>query len=224
WVALDWPLGALGGYLASAHTGQFILIALAAPPLLLLGLRPSFASIATEGRAGRWLRLLTHPLPAFVGFNGVVLGTHVPDLVDGLMASQLGSLALDLAWLVGGLFLWWPVAAPERFRRLSPPLQMAYLFVQTIPATLPSAFLVFSTYPLYQLYELAPRVTPALTPRYDHQIAGLMMKVVADPVVWIGIGVVFFRWARAERQADLDNAPRAGGGVRLSADGTNHAE
>lgn len=41
-----------------------------------------------------------------------------------------------------------------------------------------------------------------LTPRYDHQVAGLLMKIVGDPVVWIGITIIFFRWANAERRAD----------------------
>jgi putative membrane protein len=207
WAALDWPLGALSGYLASAHTGQLILIAMAAPGFLLSGCRPRLARIEATSRVGRTLRWLTHPLPAFIGYNLILLVTHVPDVVDLLMAKQLGSFAIDLLWLLGGLFLWWPVVAPAPLRRLSPPLQMAYLFVQTIPATLPAAFLVFADYPLYQLYELAPRVTTALTPGYDHQVAGLLMKIVGDPVIWVGIGVVFFKWAHAERRADLDRRP-----------------
>lgn len=199
WLALDWPLGALGGYLASAHTGQFILLALAAPPFLLLGLRPRLA--ASPRRA--WLRAAAHPLPAFVGYNLLVLVTHVPGVVDALMPTQWGSFLIDLLWLIAGGLLWWPVVAPLNHRRLSPPLQMGYLFIQTIPAILPAAFLVFSSYPLYRLYELAPRVTTSLPPGYDHQVAGLLMKVVGDPVVLVGIAVIFFRWASAERQADV---------------------
>ncbi|MDX2059431.1 MAG: cytochrome c oxidase assembly protein [Gemmatimonadales bacterium] len=206
WLALDWPLGALGGYLASAHTGQYILIALAAPPLLLLGLRDRAAQAGAG--AARWLRTLAGPVPAFLGYNLIMLGTHVPEVVDGLMVSQLGSFAIDLLWLIGGLMLWWPVVAPPALQRLSPPLAMAYLFIQTIPAIFPAAFLVFADYPLYRLYELAPRVSDGYTPRYDHQVAGLLMKIVGDPVVWIGIGVVFFRWANAERRKDLAAAGR----------------
>ena len=202
WIALDWPLGALGGYLASAHTGQFILIALSAPAFLLLGFRPAAAALRTPSPGATALAQLARPIPAFVGYNLILLVTHFPAIVDGLMASQLGSFGLDLLWLAAGCLLWWPVVAPARYRRLSPPLQMAYLFLQTVPATLPAAFLIFADYPLYQLYELAPRVTAALTPLSDHQVAGLLMKVVGDPVVWIGIAVVFFRWANAERRAD----------------------
>ena len=200
WLALDWPLGALGGYLAAAHTGQFILLALTAPAFLLLGLAPALRDDRRAPR--RWIRFLAQPLPAFAGFNLIMLATHVPAVVDTLMASQLGSLAIDLGWLLAGCFLWWPVTAPAAYRRMAPPLQMGYLFIQTLPAILPAATLVFGSYPLYRLYELAPRVTDLLTPEYDHQVAGLLMKVVGDPVVWVGIAVIFFRWSNAERRAD----------------------
>jgi hypothetical protein len=29
------------------------------------------------------------------------------------------------------------------------------------------------------------------------------MKTVGDPVIWLGMAVAFFRWANAERKADL---------------------
>lgn len=209
WAALDWPIGTLGGgYLASAHALQFVLLAQAAPPLLLLGLRPRLAA-AAAGRPGlaRWLRRAAHPATGFVIYNLILIVTHFPGVVDRMMATQLGSFALDLAWIGAGLALWWPALAPRDLGPLSPPLRMAYLFVQTIPATLPAAFLTFANFPLYQLYELAPRVHRLLTPGYDHQVAGLIMKVIGDPVVWIGIAIIFFRWAGAERRADLETRP-----------------
>lgn len=92
WIALDWPLGTLGTYLASAHTGQFILITLGAPGLLLLGLRPRLAALASADTfAARTLRFLARPAPAFVGYTTLMLGTHLPDIVDPFMATQWGS-------------------------------------------------------------------------------------------------------------------------------------
>ncbi len=204
WLALDWPVGALAGYLAAAHSVQFILLAIAAPPFLLVGLRPRLAELAREnGRARRVLRILAHPLTGLAGFNLILFSSHVPGVVDGLMTSQIGSFAIDLAWIASGAFLWFPAFGPAETTRVSAPLAMGYLFVQTIPSTIPAAFLVFSEFPLFKLYELAPRVTDLLTPAYDHQVAGLVMKTVGDPLIWIGIGVVFFRWANREREADL---------------------
>lgn len=220
WVALDWPLGTLGGgYLASAHALQFVLLANSAPALLLLGLRPLLGRLA--GRAGSgapappasgatpaagpvWLEAAAHPATGLVGYNLILLATHFPAVVDGFMASQLGSFVLDLLWLLAGALLWLPVITPRPRARFRPPLQMGYLFLQTIPATLPAAFLTFADYPFYRLYELAPRVSPLLTAWYDQQTAGLIMKVVGDPIIWIGIAVIFFRWANAERRADRE--------------------
>jgi hypothetical protein len=37
------------------------------------------------------------------------------------------------------------------------------------------------------------------------------MKVIGDPVIWIGLTVVFFRWANAERRKDLQPGRRLPG-------------
>jgi putative membrane protein len=206
WIALDWPVGTLGGgYLASAHALQFVLLAQAAPALLLLGLRPRVAS-AVERRPALAARLgaAAHPVTGLLVYNVILVVTHFPGVVDRLMATQLGSFTVDMLWITAGLALWWPVAAPPRLLRVSPPIRMGYLFLQTIPATFPAAFLTFSSHPLYRLYELAPRTHPLLNPGWDHQLAGLIMKVIGDPILWLGIAAIYFRWARAEQRADLE--------------------
>jgi putative membrane protein len=211
WAALDWPIGTLGGgYLASIHSVQFVLLALVAPPFVLLGLRPALTARLTNA-AGGWPRRFAHPVAGFAIYNVILLTTHVPAIVDAMMATQWGSFGVDMAWIGGGMALWWPVIAPQALIRISPPLQMGYLFAQTVPATLPAAFLTFADYPLYRLYEFAPRVHPMLTPANDHQTAGLVMKVIGDPVIWIGLTVVFFRWANAERRKDLQPGRRLPG-------------
>jgi putative membrane protein len=199
WIALDWPIGALGaGYLASFHTITYILLSFVAPPCLILGLSEAVVRRTLERpRWAWWLRLAARPWLAMAAFNAIVLLTHVPGVVDTLMVSQPGALLIDLAWLVGGLLLWWPVMAPSpEVVRLQRPMKMAYLFLSTLAPIIPSAFLTFADYPLYATYELAPRIFPVLTARQDQQVAGLLMKLVGDLPVWFGFGVIFFRWAR----------------------------
>jgi len=196
WLATDWPLGTLGaGYLLSAHTAQYLLLALMGPALVLLGFPGWAAEAAWNARAGRLLRGLVRPVPSLLAFNAILFVTHVPSVVDGLMPSQLGSLAIDLSWIVGGLWLWWPALAPERAGGLSPMGRIGYLFASTVPPTIPAAFLTFADYPLYGLYELAPRV--GLSAHDDQQLAGLLMKFGADPVIWLAMAVIFFRWQAA---------------------------
>lgn len=199
WAALDWPVGALGaGYLASVHTISYILLALVAPPCLILGI-PAAVQDAAWNRPG-WgglLRLANRPWFALTAFNVALFLTHIPQVVDTLMASQLGAFVVDTAWLLGGLALWWPVmASPPGEPPMRRPLKMAYLFASTLPPIIPSAFLTFAEYPMYATYELAPRVFPIMTAQQDQQVAGLLMKLVGDLPVWFAFGVIFFRWAR----------------------------
>jgi putative membrane protein len=202
WAALDWPIGALGGgYLASMHTVQWLLLSQIAPPFLLLGV-PAAGWPADPSRAwGAVLRGLAGPLPGLLIFNSVLLVTHVPALTDALMASQAGSFLVDAAWFMSGLALWWPVVAPAPYGRISEPARMGYLFAATILPTAPAAFLTFAEYPVYRLYELAPRVGE-IAARSDQQLAGLLMKAIADPIMWLSMGILFFRWSARERAED----------------------
>ena len=202
WVATDWPLGALGaGYLLTAHTLTYILLSLVAAPLLLLGSRAWLAERwRSRPAVGAVLRFLARPLPALAVFNVALIVTHLPDVVDDLARSQLGTFGVDMTWLVSGMVLWWPVVAPTpEVSRLSRPLKMGYLFLATLVPTIPAAFLTFATYPVYALYELAPRVfeIPAAT---DQQVAGLTMKLIGDLPLWLAFGLQFFWWAREEEQ------------------------
>ncbi len=203
WVALDWPVGALSGYLASAHMLQYLLVALVAPPLLLLGV-PVGAWRRLEGRPRlvRTIHAVTHPLVALAVFQLIVFYTHLPSVVDRLMATPAGSFAIDMLWLAGGLVFWWPVVAPVPKRsRFGYPLKMGYLFLSTVLNTMPYAFLTFGSLPFYGVYELAPPVG-SLGPRQDQQLAGLMMKVGGGFILWTGITTLFFRWYGREGERE----------------------
>ncbi len=201
WIALDWPIGALGsGYLASAHMVQFLLIALIAPPLLLHGVPHStYERLERRPVILRVLHFLTHPLIALAFFNVALISTHWPSVVDTLMSSQLGSFALDMAWLVAGLVLWWPLVAPiPRRPGFTHMYKIGYLILATILNTPAFALLTFSELPLYATYELAPPVNGFAT-RDDQRLAGLMMKVGGGVIFWIAITVLFIRWYLSEQ-------------------------
>lgn len=203
WLSLDWPIGALGaGYLASVHMLQFLLMALAAPPLLLRG--PSADALALLERdtfLARLVRRLTAPRNALIFFSVVVLLTHLPPIVDALMVSQAGSMLIDLLWITAGLLFWWPIVLRvPAHRRFPPPVQIGYIVLGLMFSPIMFGlvgFLVYSDTPLYGVFELAPPL-PGVRAQADHQLAGVMMSIGGAIIAFTAITVIFFRWSKAE--------------------------
>lgn len=217
WISLDWPVGPLGaGYLASVHMAQVLVLSLLVPGLLLLGV-PPVAFERLEDRllhrplGRRLLKSLTHPIVALLLYNGIVIGTHVPAVLDTLSASQLGMFGMDVAWIGAGLVFWWPVLAPVPRRPwFGWFLKMGYLFLNTVPVTVPYSFLVFADFPLYATYELAPPY-PGIDTLTDQQVAGLLMKIGGGLILWTAITLLFWRWYREEGGPDETAAAARGG-------------
>jgi putative membrane protein len=205
WIAFDWPVGPLGaGFLASVHMIQYLLIGLLAPLFLILGTPyGAFEWLSTRRVAYAVVRVVTRPAIALAFYAVVTLVTHMPVVVDGLMPSQLGSFAIDMAWLFSGVVFWWPAVAPLPERPRFPPLlKGGYLFVSTLVHTPVSAYLVFTRYPLYGIYELAPP-TGWVDALGDQQAAGAMMQVIGGLIIWAVIGTIVLRWMRRDAAPDV---------------------
>lgn len=204
WIAADWPLGALGaGYLVSAHTAQYLLFTFVAPPLLIAG-TPAHALrvLHRSSWVAKLAKVLSRPVVAFAVFNVVLIASHLPTVVDGIMTTQFGSFALDMAWLGAGMVFWWQVLGPlPELRPMAYPGRIAFLIMNIFIPTVPAAFLTFADYPIYALYELAPPVGN-ISARGDQQVAGLMMKMVGGFIIFGTASVLFFKWTRREGAAD----------------------
>lgn len=196
WVASDWPIGTLGsGYLASAHMFQYMLYTFVASPLLLLAVPEDMAKrFLTRTHTDGLYRTLVHPIVAGLIANVVLIGSHAPVTVDMFRASQFGSFALDLAWLLGGIVMWLPVCGPIKEVRASYPTRCVYLFLAAgVVPMVPGGFITFADFPLYRTYELAPRVG-SIRPIEDQQVAGAIMKIGSLPIVWSVMAAMFWRW------------------------------
>jgi putative membrane protein len=201
-----WPIHDLAErYLYSAHMLQHLLYTLVAAPLLVAGIPVWLWRRALARRPVRivW-RFLTRPVPALVLFNGVLLFTHWPAVVNASVMSEPLHFALHTLILSSAIVVWWPILSPlPEAPPLTPPVQMLYLFVQSLVPMVPASFLTFGHQPLYAIYETFPRVfgISALT---DQLIAGLIMKIIGGLIYWGFIAVIFFRWEARERTEGWD--------------------
>jgi putative membrane protein len=186
-------------YLASAHMLQHVLLTLVAAPLLLAGV-PSWVWQGLFRVRGVLpvARVLTHGVVALGVVNATILLVHLPPTVDLQLREWWFHLFAHAALLGAGLLLWWPVLSevPE-LPPLSYPLQMGYLFLQSLIPSVMASFITFSTTLVYDAYETAPRIW-GITPMDDQQIAGGLMKLMGSIILWIFIAVAFFRWYQRE--------------------------
>jgi cytochrome c oxidase assembly factor CtaG len=173
------------------------------PLLWLLGL-PAWllgpvARAPVVGRLGWWL---TRPLPALALASAVQVAWHIPVAFDAALRVERFHALEHGAFLLTGLLLWWPVAgaAPE-WPRPSPPAQLLYLFLATIPMMAIAAPITLAEDPLYPFYAAAGRPWP-LAPRADQELAGVLMWVGGMFGYLVAGTVVFFRWAGPEVRED----------------------
>jgi putative membrane protein len=182
-------------YLFSVHMFQHTIFTLVAPPLLLLGLaEPLLKPLVKNPVTFRVIKSLTYPLIAFVIFNLITLVTHLPFAVDFSLRNHPFHFVIHVILVLSALLMWWPILSPvKEIPRLSPPFQMGFLFIQSLVPTVLTAFIIFAGHSIYEFYRDVPRIwgTTAIS---DQQLAGAVMKLVGGFILWIAIGIIFFRW------------------------------
>src|SRR5436305_4251228 len=144
WISSDYPVHDLAEkYLYSVHMVQHMLITLAAPPLLLLGvphwlqrwiLRPAPLAFVAKR--------LCRPLAAGSIYAVSVAISHSPAWVNATLEHHALHFFAHLAIFAAALIMWFPVGntIPE-YPRMSHPVKMVYLFLQSVIPNVPVAFL-----------------------------------------------------------------------------------
>jgi len=184
-------------YLFSAHMVQHLLLTLVVPPLLIMGtpgwmLRPALRWRGV-GPAARWA---TTARAAFVLFNLVIIGWHLPPMYDTAMAHHNVHIVQHLCFMITAVLMWWPVLSPlPELPRLSYPGQMLYLFLMTIPMSLVAISIGYADHILYPAYASAPRLW-GITPLQDQFIGALIMWIPGGFFFFAVISVIFFRWQK----------------------------
>ncbi len=199
-AVLEGPIHSLSDtYLFSGHMVQHMVLIYASPPLMLLGmpgwlLRPLLRLPGVLPFA----RTITRPLPALILFNVVFALYHIPTYYNAIQESHNLHIASHLVFIALAVIMWWPLLSPlPEVPRLSYPIQMIYVFGQTIPGFLVGSFITNSQRVIYPFYAEAPRVW-GLSAMDDQKLGGLIMWVFGGFYLLLIYSAVFFAWARAE--------------------------
>lgn len=188
-LALISPLDAMGSALFSAHMVQHEVLMLVAAPLLILGtpLIPFLWALPLEWRRslGRWskgrlmqrsVRVLTHPVSAWLLYAAALWIWHAPPLYEATLAGEWAHIAQHASFLGSALLFWWVLLHPTHFRRRAYGAAVLYVFTTAVHGSLLGALLTFAREPWYPSY--APSTAAwGLTPLDDQQLGGLVMWI-----------------------------------------------
>lgn len=204
-LASDWPVHDVAeGSMYSAHMVQHLLYTLLAAPLLLIGTPGWMMRLVLPGRLLRVVQWWSRFVPALVLFNVMIVVSHWPAVVDLALRSGLVHFLVHAALLLSAFVIWMPILSPlAEVPRLTAPMKMVFLFLQSVLPTVPASFLTFGSRPLYRRYAQLPKLW-GIDALNDQLIAGLIMKIGAGLFIWAIIAVIFFRWAASE---ELRNRP-----------------
>jgi len=214
-LALHSPLHELSDhYLFSAHMVQHLILQLIAVPLMLLGTPPwAVRPIVQHNITRNILHAVTSPVTAFLIFNGILILWHMPLLYNAALHNHNLHILQHLMFIGSAVLIWWPIfISLDESTRLAYPWQILYLFLLSLLPAIVGAFITFSGSVLYTFYADAPRLW-GISPLYDQQLGGLIMKVAGSLVFWLVLIIVFFKWFnREEAQSQHAQANKQLGG------------
>lgn len=213
-VSVVSPLDVLGReYLFAAHTLQLLIITTVSAPLLMLAIPEWVFWHLLPLRALRdATRGVLFPVFAVIGFNGLVLFWQVGTFYDAAQRSMPTHDLQNLSFFIAGLLTWWPLLTPlDAHTRMSHPLQMLYLVVESLPLDIFGVAALFIPRVFYPLYLSAPRLF-GLSAQVDQQVAGAMLAVPGNIVDIVLMSIIFFKWVerteRIQRERERADAER----------------
>jgi putative membrane protein len=196
-LALLSPLDEISDrYLLFGHMIQHLLLVLLIAPLLVRALPEAWGRRLT---INSWL--------AFASFNLVFALSHVPLWYEATLVHEPLHVLEHLLYLGTGLLNWLPVLNPARERRLPEPMQLLYLFFETLPMFVVGALLALSDTAVYPFYLRAPRLA-GIGVVQDQSMAGLLMWIGGSFFYLGALTIVFFRWANREMEPNVPLPPR----------------
>lgn len=201
-LTLNWPLGDMARVSLAAHTVQYLVLTLAAAPLLLLGIPRWRAS--SRGATRRWVeRALGSAVAGAVVLGVVVWTTHTPAVLDQLEVAASGQALVRILWLLAAIWFWWPLVGPGPDRERLPYLaSLGYLVLPFAFPKFPAAVWVFSDEPVYRAF-VGVSHPFGWSPTADQGIAGFTLWLPGSVMVAVALYLLVRHWALEDRRMSL---------------------
>ena len=212
--------------LFSLHMVQHvILIFLAAPAIVLSAPITLILRVASPGIRNRRLlpilesrlvRLVGHPLVAWILFAAVMWGTHFSPLFDAALENVWLHNLEHLLYVFSSFLFWLPIVGRDPSPwRMGFPGRLLYLFSQMPLNSFLGVAILYSGTTLYPHYATTGRLWGP-TPLADQQAAGALMWGLGDAGFLVALLLVIAAWMRNEeaatrRREAVDDARAAGG-------------
>jgi cytochrome c oxidase assembly factor CtaG len=194
--------------LFSVHMVQHLLLVFGAAPAIVLAAPITLLlRVATPGVRNRWIlpvlrsrvvKVIAHPLVAWLIFTAVMWGSHFSPLFDAALEDPLVHDLEHALYLGSALLFWWPVVGRDPSPwRLPYPARIFYLFLQMPLNSFLGVAILFSDRVLYPHYMTTGRAWVP-TPLEDQQLAGAVMWGLGDLGFLVAIFIVIAAWMRDE--------------------------
>jgi len=203
-VFAEWPIHPLAEHYSYAiHMLEHEVFVYVAAPMMLLGVPGWMMQWAVVERPWyRAVRAATRPFAAGALYTVVLFVGHWPALVNETTHNEPFHFVMHVVLYLSGLALWMPVVnrLPE-FSNMGRAGTLIYLFVVSIPATLPTIMLIFSTHVLYTAYTGGPEYL-GWGFKADQEAAGAIMGAGVQLEVWVLAAYNFFAWWEEEQREE----------------------
>ena len=204
-ITLLSPLHALAYQSLSAHMIQHLLLMLVASPLIVWGrtatvllealpmrLRNTSKQAVVSFHLDVVAKIICRPATGWILFSGSIAFWHLPAFYRIAVDSKYIHALMDLTYLGAGLLFWSVVLEPSGSRRLDYGRTIIFVFSTAMVTGLPGALLSFANRPIYP--DVNTTSAFGLTPLEDQQLAGLIMWIPMDLVLFGVVGGLFVAW------------------------------
>jgi putative membrane protein len=215
-AGLTTPLAHLGGELVLAHMAQHLVMADLGALFLVLGLTGPLLQPLLATRLARSLRVLSHPVVAFVLWAVDLYVWHLPVLYEASINTPVVHALQHTGFIFFGATMWFallgPLPQPEWFGNGA---KLLYIVGVRLTGALLGNVFIWSETDFYPAYAPGQAVWD-ISPLEDQGIAGTIMMLEGSIVTVVLLGWLFLKMAREseERQELMELASEHG--VELS--------